>query len=175
MQGPDRVHVYLRSSEIGDLDLVKRMLIAAKLIEVSEIYNISTKDIESTPEKVENAIVFGKITARLLLDRANRIFELPGVELLRPLEKNLKVRQKAWEQIQEIKKILENAPRAENTDSNWRYSIIDLPGQKKICVFETEKPSHIKADIFISKADSNLLLKMKEAFKAESVIIQGEE
>jgi ribosomal protein S13 len=169
------VHVCFRSSTADDLSFVKKILSAVGLEEQAEIHDLSSKDIDALPKNINKLIAFGKVTARLANEYAKTIFELPGLENLRLFEKNKKHRKEAWEQLQKIKKEVDNTQDDDITDSNWRYSIIDLPGQKKICVFETQKPSHIQADIFISKEDSHLLLKMKEAFKAESVIIQGEE
>jgi len=89
------------------------------------------------------------------------------------LPENLRYRHDAWNELQKIKKLLEGEL-VDNRNDGWQYATVYLPGQKKIVIYEGDKPQDVEGDIFITKADSKLLLDVKEAFKAEAVVI-GEE
>jgi len=114
-------------------------------------------------------IAFGDVCARLVSQHVKQLWTLPPLEKLEPSEKNKDSRQKALDQMNEIKEVL-SAPSVSNT--NW-HSVLQV-GEKKVCAFCGTKPDKVEADVFISKQEYELLLRLKEAFKAEFISIVQE-
>jgi hypothetical protein len=168
-----RVEVLVRGLGSGDKEVVTRMMHAADINEW-KIKDIAVEDINKQ-EKVDVGIAMGSVCGRLVKNHAKKLFILPTVKQLQPHEQNSKYRQEAWSKLQEAKKFLEEDHVVSEPSGNWQYATVYLPGQKKMVIYETEPPPSVEADILMSKSDSKLLLRIKEAFRAEAVVIREED
>jgi len=135
-----------------------------------KIKDILVEDL-SKSNPIEIGVAMGEVCGRVIKDHVKKLFVLPTIKQLQPSDKNRKYRSEAWSQLQEVKNLLDGN---KESGSNWQYATVHLPGQKKIIIFETIRPPGVEGDIFISREDSTLLLKIKEAFRAEALIF-GEE
>jgi hypothetical protein len=166
------VEILVRGLGPRDAEFLGRVMAAAKINE----WNIRDVLVESLSklDMMEVGIAMGKVCGRMVKDHVKKLFILPTVKQLQPRDQNVRHRTDAWSKLKKVKDFLEGKQEDEESGGSWRYATVHLPGQKKIIIYETVKPQGVEADIFISKTDSKLLLKMKEAFRAEAVII-GEE
>lgn len=166
----NKVDVLVRGLSAEDFGLMKSMMEAAKIDNYRTI-DILVQDINDV-DTASTGIAMGKVCGRMVKDYYKTLYILPGPKQLRPYEANRKTRKEAWETLQTITQELQGEQKVESC--SWRYATVCLPGQKKIIVYEDKKPNNVDGDVFISRKDSDTLLKLKEAFKAEAVII-GEE
>lgn len=162
------IQVLVRGVTKEEEEFLGKMMSAAK-IEDWKLIDILIENVVH----LNIGIAIGQICGRQVQDKVKKLFVLPTIKQLKPnVDENRVHRQEAWTKLQEIKDFLEG--KDTGIGDSWQYATVCLPGQKKIVIYETAKPPHVEGDIFISRKDSNLLLKMKEAFRAEAVLI-GEE
>ena len=165
-----KVCVFVRGALKEEFDFIGKMMDAAGLSNWTGI----DLSIHNTNDPVEIGIAMGKICGRIVKPICKNLFIIPTTKQLLPTEQNKKNRQDAWSKLQEVKDFLEEDNDI-RTNGSWQHAIVHLPGQKRICVYEGPKPPKIEADVFISREDSDLLLRVKEAFRAEALIIQEED
>jgi hypothetical protein len=161
--------ILVRGLSPEDVQFLAKMMVAVE-IKKWKIRDILVEDLDKS-SPIQIGIAMGQVCGRMVKNHVKKLFILPTIKQLQPSDQNAKHRAQAWEQLKETKDFLEGSKESGN---DWRYATVHLPGQKKIIIFETVKPPGVEGDIFISRDDSNLLLKIKEAFRAEAVII-GEE
>jgi hypothetical protein len=164
------ISVFMRGAAKEEEEFLGKIMSAAK---IEDWKIVDTNIVNPKATYLDVGIAMGQICGRHVKSNVKKLFILPTVKQLKPTNENRVHRQKAWTKLQEIKDFLDGKGQNEIGDS-WQYATVCLPGQKKIIIYETAKPPNVEADIFISRTDSNLLLKMKEAFRAEAVVI-GEE
>jgi len=165
--------VYVRGEKEGDRDLLTR-LFAASHIDNWELRDLNTQSLASfKPTMV--AVAMGRVCGNIIKNHAQQVFVFPTINRLLPEDGNQDSRQEAWELLPQVKAALEESQIEENsTSSSWRHATIYI-GSKKLCVYEEKRPPGIQADVFISKSDLDLLLRVKEAFKADAMLIQDGE
>jgi len=166
------LHVYVRSPTSDDKEVLHKMLSAAQISDYI-LHDVSAEDINKAPI-VDLALAIGQVCERMLHGKAKTVFTIPNLKQLKPDPKNTEHRKSAWEIIQRVKKILIGQETRESTNISWQHAVVYLPGGRKMCIYEENLPIDVDADVFISRTDSDLLLKLKEAFQAESVIIGKE-
>ncbi len=165
------VQVLVRGLSSGDIEFLAKVMHAGNIQEY-RVRDVLVENLNKIP-MIDVGIAMGNVCGRLVKNNVKKLFVLPTIKQLLPHERNLKYREDAWSKLKKVKDFLEGKQKIDESGGGWQYATVHLPGQKKIVIYETIPPD-IEADVFISKADSNLLLKMKEAFRAEAVLI-GEE
>jgi len=164
------VDVFVREIDNGDLQHVEKICIAAGISNF-RIFNLKIDDPTKRSDPADIGIAFGEKCGRLVKSCVEKLIVLPPIDKLKPTEKNRDSRKKAWEQLKQF--IDELRGQDIILPTSWKYAILPV-GDKRICVYEGQKPP-IEADIYISKDESALLLKLKEAFKADAVVIAEKE
>ena len=163
------ISVFVRGIAKEEEEFLGKMMSAAK---IEDWKVVDTNIVNPKVTYLDVGIAMGEICGRHVESNVKKLFVLPTIKQLKPCDKNRAHRQEAWAKLQEIKDFLEG--KSSKIGDSWQYAAVCLPGQKKIIIYETTRPPNVKGDVFISREDSNLLLKMKEAFRAEAVLI-GEE
>ncbi|RLF68163.1 MAG: hypothetical protein DRN26_00405 [Thermoplasmata archaeon] len=167
------IGVFVRDASPEELEFTKKILSSLELDETKyEIINLDLIELKSD-NMFSYGIAFGRVCGRLVKDHVKDLLVLSPLPKLRPSPNNSKHRKEAWEKLTAFKERIERGVET-NIDGDWQYAILSL-GEKRVCIFEKNKPTDIEADVFISRADSNLLLAMKEAFRAEAVVIGEKE
>jgi len=168
----------LRGEKTGDRDLVSRILSAAK-IQDWELKDLDIFGAEAL-EECSIGVALGQTCGRLVEKKVKKLFILPPIDKLKLDPSNEKDRQKAWKQVQEIAKYLENyKPEEEKSDTNfvdksWEYVIMRI-SNKQLCIYEGVRPSGLNVDAYMSRDDLKLLLNIKEALKADEVTFEIKE
>lgn len=166
-----RLAVFFRGMKTSDLELAKKVLGAAKIDEF-RTYDLSVEDLEKTPPNENVGVAFGKIATRKASGFVNHLFEMPTTSQLQKKKGNELHRKQAWEIVQRVALILGGKQEEQlGASGDWRYAMLPL-GTKNVCVYEGKKPVTVEADVYISKPELDLLLKAKEAFRADAVLIQ---
>jgi len=166
-----RLAVFFRGMKTEDLELAKKILGAAEIPEF-RTYDLSVEDLEKTPPEEQIGIAFGSVAARKANGFVNKLFILPTINQLIKKKGNERHRKKAWALMPEVRQVLEGKQEERlGAGGDWRYAMLPL-GQKQVCVYEGKKPITVEADVYISKPELDLLLKAKEAFRADAVLIQ---
>ncbi len=168
-----KVVVYVRGISKKNHELVDKILTAVGLKdwEVIDLNTISPAgDIEE-----HLGIAFGKTSSRLAKKYTPNVYTLPPFDKLVLCEENAEHRANAWALLRHIKQVAE-APRkmeeAKSTEKNWEHVIMTI-GKKQVCIYEGEKPRLESAiDCYLSRDDCRLVLAIKEAFKAEMIMLE---
>jgi hypothetical protein len=167
-----KVEILVRGLGSGDVEFLGKVMTAVG-IKAWGVRDILVEDLNKL-DVIEVGVAMGKVCSRMVQSHVRKLFVLPTVKQLQPQDQNLRYRADAWSKLQDVRDFLEGKQEDKESGGSWQYATVHLPGQKKIVIFETAKPPGVEADVFISRTDSNLLVKMKEAFRAEAVVI-GEE
>jgi hypothetical protein len=166
------VEVLVRGLGQGDKEFLGKVMSVAG-IEDWTVRDVLVENL-SKQEMIEVGVAMGKVCGRMVKNHVKKLLVLPTIKQLQPQDQNLRHRKEAWDKLQDLKRFLGGEQEDKKFGGSWQYATIHLPGQKKIVIYETAKPPGVEADVFISRKDSDLLLKLKNAFRAEAVVI-GEE
>lgn len=167
-----QLHVYTRNPTQDERELLRKMLTAGGISDWI-LHDISAEDLNKAPI-VDLGLAIGKVCERAVVGKARTLMSVASFKQLTLNPSNVDARKVAWETVQKLKRILDGKEIGEQKCISWQHALVYLPGNKRMCIYEKDIPTDVEADIFISRTDSNLLLKLKEAFQAESVIIGKE-
>ena len=162
------ISVFVRGENPSDRDFVSRMLSAVDIVD----WELKDLNVYSLPKdhKEEVGIAFGKVCARLVQEHVTKLFVLPTPDQLKPAKENEKARAEAWATVQQLKQYLARKPDLPVIPET--APVLLKQGDKQICVYDRQKPD-VQCDAFVSHDEVQLLMKIKEAFRAESITLIG--
>lgn len=167
------IQIYCRNKSAEDTQIILNMMhsIGSDNFEICDIGSTEVKVFQHKEAIVlPLVIVLGGIVERYVRQCIPATYLFPAIEQLYPLPENKSYRQDAWKKLQEIQEILKTGI-IKTVVPEWEYASTEW-GNKKICIYRDLRPTNVSADLYISKAECELLIELKNAFGAKSIKLE---